>query len=167
MKPSLDLLLFTSQLSRSLGFRGTFLLFGNYYLTVKVGVRVCPCVQMLESWLDSPSGHARVWSACCDRGTLRGRVPCWRRTRGQRERRNRARIRLTLTRPLADNFMQILQWWSTRAGYSYTRVSAIDQTCQLDLQDPNCVRVDGGFCDQVFVECGRVWADRCATVDHA
>lgn len=36
MKPSLDLLLFTSQLSRSLGFRGTFLLFGNYYITMKV-----------------------------------------------------------------------------------------------------------------------------------
>ena len=36
MKPSLDLLLFTSQLSHSLGFRGTVLLFGNYYLTMKV-----------------------------------------------------------------------------------------------------------------------------------
>ena len=36
MKPTLDLILFTSQLSRSLGFRGTFLLFGNYYLTIKV-----------------------------------------------------------------------------------------------------------------------------------
>lgn len=36
MKPTLDTLLFTSQLSRSLGFRGTLLLFGNYYLTIKV-----------------------------------------------------------------------------------------------------------------------------------
>ena len=36
MKPSLDLLLFTSQLARSLGFRGTVLLFINYYLTAKV-----------------------------------------------------------------------------------------------------------------------------------
>ncbi|KAG1732981.1 hypothetical protein EDB19DRAFT_1831139 [Suillus lakei] len=36
MKPSLDLLLFTSQLSRSLGFRGTVLLFINYYVTAKI-----------------------------------------------------------------------------------------------------------------------------------
>jgi len=36
MKPSLDLLLFTSQLAKSLGFRGTLLLFINYYVTAKV-----------------------------------------------------------------------------------------------------------------------------------
>ncbi|EMD31871.1 hypothetical protein CERSUDRAFT_119147 [Gelatoporia subvermispora B] len=36
LKPSLDLLLFTSQLSRTLGVRGTILLFGNYYLTARI-----------------------------------------------------------------------------------------------------------------------------------
>ncbi|THV05046.1 hypothetical protein K435DRAFT_850251 [Dendrothele bispora CBS 962.96] len=36
MKPSLDLVLFTSQLSRSLGFRGTVLLFGTYWATVRI-----------------------------------------------------------------------------------------------------------------------------------
>ncbi|KAJ3987046.1 ABC transporter transmembrane region 2-domain-containing protein [Lentinula detonsa] len=36
MKPTLDLVLFTSQLSRSLGIRGTVLLFGTYYATVRI-----------------------------------------------------------------------------------------------------------------------------------
>lgn len=36
MKPSLDLLLFTSQLSRTLGVRGTALLMLNYYITVRI-----------------------------------------------------------------------------------------------------------------------------------
>ncbi|KAF9071860.1 ABC transporter transmembrane region 2-domain-containing protein [Rhodocollybia butyracea] len=36
MKPSLDLFLFTSQLSRSLGVRGTVMLFGTYYVTVRI-----------------------------------------------------------------------------------------------------------------------------------
>lgn len=36
LKPSLDLILFTSQLSRSLGVRGTILLFLNYYGTVAI-----------------------------------------------------------------------------------------------------------------------------------
>ncbi|KAF5355535.1 hypothetical protein D9758_006286 [Tetrapyrgos nigripes] len=36
MKPSLDLILFTSQLSRSLGFRGTILLFTTYWATVRI-----------------------------------------------------------------------------------------------------------------------------------
>lgn len=36
MKPSLDLILFTSQLSRSLGLRGTLLLFGTYFATVRI-----------------------------------------------------------------------------------------------------------------------------------
>ncbi|KAG0692236.1 ABC transporter transmembrane region 2-domain-containing protein [Suillus ampliporus] len=42
MKPSLDLLLFTSQLARSLGFRGTILLFINYYVTAKILRAVTP-----------------------------------------------------------------------------------------------------------------------------
>ncbi|KAH0834768.1 ABC transporter transmembrane region 2-domain-containing protein [Lanmaoa asiatica] len=49
MKPSLDLLLFTSQLSRSLGFRGTFLLFGNYYLTIKILQAVTPAFGRLAA----------------------------------------------------------------------------------------------------------------------
>jgi ATP-binding cassette subfamily D (ALD) long-chain fatty acid import protein len=47
MKPSLDLLLFTSQLARSLGFRGTVLLFINYYVTAKV----CRLLYILGSTL--------------------------------------------------------------------------------------------------------------------
>ena len=36
LKPSLDLVLFTSQLARSLGFRGTAMLFVNYYVTARI-----------------------------------------------------------------------------------------------------------------------------------
>ncbi|KAG9311790.1 hypothetical protein JVU11DRAFT_8037 [Chiua virens] len=49
MKPSLDLLLFTSQLSRSLGFRGTFLLFVNYYMTIKILQAVTPAFGRLSA----------------------------------------------------------------------------------------------------------------------
>ena len=36
MKPTLDMFIFTGQLSRSLGFRGTVLLFVNYYVTARI-----------------------------------------------------------------------------------------------------------------------------------
>lgn len=36
LKPFLDLTLFTSQLSRTLGFRGTVALFLNYYVTAQI-----------------------------------------------------------------------------------------------------------------------------------
>ncbi|KAG1772010.1 ABC transporter transmembrane region 2-domain-containing protein [Suillus placidus] len=49
MKPSLDLLLFTSQLARSLGFRGTVLLFINYYLTAKILRAVTPAFGRLAA----------------------------------------------------------------------------------------------------------------------
>ncbi len=49
LKPSLDLLLFTSQLSRSLGLRGTILLFVNYYATVSILKAVTPAFGRLAS----------------------------------------------------------------------------------------------------------------------
>jgi len=49
MKPSLDLLIFTSQLSRSLGARGTVLLFVNYYATAKVLRAVTPAFGRLAA----------------------------------------------------------------------------------------------------------------------
>ncbi|TFK39278.1 ABC transporter transmembrane region 2-domain-containing protein [Crucibulum laeve] len=49
LKPSLDLLLFTSQLSRSLGVRGTLLLFGNYYATVAILRAVTPAFGRLAA----------------------------------------------------------------------------------------------------------------------
>ncbi|GJE86404.1 ATP-binding cassette sub-family D member 1 [Phanerochaete sordida] len=49
LKPSLDLLLFTSQLSRTLGVRGTLLLFLNYYATVKVLRAVTPAFGRLAA----------------------------------------------------------------------------------------------------------------------
>ncbi|KAG6844809.1 hypothetical protein H0H87_003475 [Tephrocybe sp. NHM501043] len=49
LKPSLDLILFTSQLSRSLGLRGTILLFGNYYATVAILRAVTPAFGRLAS----------------------------------------------------------------------------------------------------------------------
>ncbi|KAJ7076083.1 ABC transporter transmembrane region 2-domain-containing protein [Mycena belliarum] len=49
LKPSLDLVLFTSQLSKSLGVRGTLLLFGNYYLTVSILRAVTPAFGRLAA----------------------------------------------------------------------------------------------------------------------
>ncbi|KAF8970375.1 ABC transporter transmembrane region 2-domain-containing protein [Flammula alnicola] len=49
LKPSLDLLLFTSQLSRSLGVRGTILLFMNYYATVAILRAVTPAFGRLAA----------------------------------------------------------------------------------------------------------------------
>ncbi|KAG6334998.1 hypothetical protein ID866_4099 [Astraeus odoratus] len=49
MKPSLDLLLFTSQLATELGFRGTVLLFVNYYLTIKILRAVTPAFGQLAA----------------------------------------------------------------------------------------------------------------------
>ncbi|KAJ7039847.1 ABC transporter transmembrane region 2-domain-containing protein [Mycena alexandri] len=49
LKPSLDLILFTSQLSKSLGVRGTILLFGNYYLTVAILRAVTPAFGRLAA----------------------------------------------------------------------------------------------------------------------
>ncbi|KAF9465113.1 ABC transporter transmembrane region 2-domain-containing protein [Collybia nuda] len=49
LKPSLDLILFTSQLSRSLGVRGTILLFANYYATVAILRAVTPAFGRLAA----------------------------------------------------------------------------------------------------------------------
>lgn len=49
LKPSLDLLLFTSQLSRSLGVRGSILLFMNYYGTVAILRAVTPAFGRLAA----------------------------------------------------------------------------------------------------------------------
>ncbi|KAM6492727.1 ABC transporter transmembrane region 2 domain containing protein [Amanita muscaria] len=49
LKPSLDLVLFTSQLSRSLGVRGTLLLFVNYYATITILRTVTPAFGRLAA----------------------------------------------------------------------------------------------------------------------
>ncbi|KAF9447678.1 hypothetical protein P691DRAFT_706310 [Macrolepiota fuliginosa MF-IS2] len=49
LKPSLDIILFTSQLSRSLGVRGTLLLFLNYYATVRILRAVTPAFGRLAA----------------------------------------------------------------------------------------------------------------------
>ncbi|KIJ39058.1 hypothetical protein M422DRAFT_781181 [Sphaerobolus stellatus SS14] len=49
MKPSLDMLIFTSQLSRSLGARGTILLFVSYYATAKILRSVTPAFGRLAA----------------------------------------------------------------------------------------------------------------------
>ncbi|TFK89661.1 hypothetical protein K466DRAFT_584399 [Polyporus arcularius HHB13444] len=49
LKPSLDLVLFTSQLARSLGVRGTVMLFLNYYVTAKILRAVTPAFGRLAA----------------------------------------------------------------------------------------------------------------------
>jgi len=65
LKPSLDLVLFTSQLSRSLGVRGTVLLFVNYYCTITILRAVTPAfgrLAAIEARLEGlyRAGMARV-----------------------------------------------------------------------------------------------------------
>ncbi|RPD65642.1 hypothetical protein L226DRAFT_550601 [Lentinus tigrinus ALCF2SS1-7] len=49
LKPSLDLVLFTSQLARSLGARGTVMLFMNYYITARILRAVTPAFGRLAA----------------------------------------------------------------------------------------------------------------------
>lgn len=49
MKPTLDIVLFTSQLSKALGARGTILLCLNYYLTARVLRAVTPAFGRLAA----------------------------------------------------------------------------------------------------------------------
>ena len=49
LKPSLDLILFTSHLSRSLGLRGTLLMFINYYGTITILRAVTPAFGRLAA----------------------------------------------------------------------------------------------------------------------
>ncbi|KAJ7190946.1 ABC transporter transmembrane region 2-domain-containing protein [Mycena pura] len=49
LKPTLDLILFTSQLSKSLGVRGSILLFANYYMTVSILRAVTPAFGRLAA----------------------------------------------------------------------------------------------------------------------
>ena len=65
MKPSLDLVLFTSQLARTLGVRGTILLFATYYATARILHAVTPAFGRLaavEARLEGEyrAGMARV-----------------------------------------------------------------------------------------------------------
>ena len=49
LKPTLDIVLFTAQLSGSLGLRGTVLLFVNYYLTAAILRAVTPAFGRLAA----------------------------------------------------------------------------------------------------------------------
>ena len=60
LKPSLDLLLFTSQLSRTLGVRGTVLLFLNYYVTAKILRSVTPAFGRLAAVEARLEGESRA-----------------------------------------------------------------------------------------------------------
>lgn len=65
MKPALDMFIFTAQLARGLGARGTVLLFVNYYVTVGILRAVTPAFGRLaavEAMLEGEyrAGMARV-----------------------------------------------------------------------------------------------------------
>jgi ATP-binding cassette, subfamily D (ALD), peroxisomal long-chain fatty acid import protein len=49
MKPSLDMIIFTTQLSRSLGLSGTVLLFLNYFATASILRAVTPAFGRLAA----------------------------------------------------------------------------------------------------------------------
>ncbi|TRM67607.1 ABC transporter transmembrane region 2-domain-containing protein [Schizophyllum amplum] len=60
LKPSLDLVLFTGQLAKSLGLRGTLLLFGNYYATVTILRAVTPAFGRLAAIESRLEGEYRA-----------------------------------------------------------------------------------------------------------
>ncbi|KAI0938687.1 hypothetical protein AcV5_000308 [Taiwanofungus camphoratus] len=87
LKPSLDLLLFTSQLSRTLGFRGTVLLGLNYYITATILRAATPAFGRLAAVEAQLEGEYRAGMGRVDReseeiafygGGLRERSILWR-----------------------------------------------------------------------------------------
>ena len=67
LKPSLDLILFTSQLSRTLGFRGTFLLGLNYYVTARILRAATPAFGRLAAVEAQLEGEYRAGMGRVDR----------------------------------------------------------------------------------------------------
>jgi ATP-binding cassette subfamily D (ALD) long-chain fatty acid import protein len=67
MKPSLDILLFTSQLSRSLGARGTLLMAINYYVTARILRAVTPAFGRLAAVEARLEGEYRAGMSRVDR----------------------------------------------------------------------------------------------------
>ncbi|GBE89023.1 Peroxisomal long-chain fatty acid import protein [Sparassis crispa] len=87
LKPSLDLILFTSQLSRTLGVRGTLLLFLNYYVTARILRAATPAFGRLAAVEARLEGEYRAGMGRIDReseeiafyrGGLRERSILWR-----------------------------------------------------------------------------------------
>ncbi len=60
MKPTLDMFIFTGQLSRALGFRGTIILFVNYYITVRILQSVTPAFGRLAGMEAMLEGEYRA-----------------------------------------------------------------------------------------------------------
>uniref|UniRef100_A0A0W0G696 ABC transporter domain-containing protein n=1 Tax=Moniliophthora roreri TaxID=221103 RepID=A0A0W0G696_MONRR len=69
LKPSLDLLLFTSQLSRSLGIRGTVMLFGTYWATVHTLRALSPAFGRLSAVEARLEGEYRAGMGRLGRGS--------------------------------------------------------------------------------------------------
>ncbi|KAK7042991.1 ATP-binding cassette long-chain fatty acid transporter pxa1 [Paramarasmius palmivorus] len=69
LKPSLDLLLFTSQLSRSLGVRGTVMLFGTYWATVHTLRALSPAFGRLSAVEARLEGEYRAGMGRLGRGS--------------------------------------------------------------------------------------------------
>jgi ATP-binding cassette subfamily D (ALD) long-chain fatty acid import protein len=67
MKPSLDILLFTSQLSRTLGVRGTVLMAINYYVTARILRAVTPAFGRLAAVEARLEGEYRAGMSRVDR----------------------------------------------------------------------------------------------------
>ena len=67
MKPSLDILLFTSQLARSLGARGTILMALNYYVTARILRAVTPAFGRLAAVEARLEGEYRAGMGRVDR----------------------------------------------------------------------------------------------------
>ncbi len=112
LKPSLDLVLFTSQPSRSLGFRG------NYYATITILRAVTPAF-----------GRLAVVEA-----RLEGEYRAGMGQRGREAEEIAYVTRLHSHIQLPNEYLQVLQWWTEGKGRFDESIPKIDQTRQPHLQ---------------------------------
>lgn len=144
LKPSLDLLLFTSQLSRTLGVRGTLLLFVNYYVTARILRAVTPAFGRLaavEARLEGEyrAGMGRVGRESEEVAFYNG---------GPRERDILWRAYLRLIKHINSIYK-----------VSCFLASNVIHFAHYACVDTYCLRVDRGLRDQIPLECGWLWPD--------
>lgn len=109
--------MFTSQLSRSLGFRGTVLLFANYYATIAILRAVTPAFGRLAAVEARLEGEYRAGM---------GRIG--------REAEEIAYALFLDSHIQSDTYIKVLQWWRAGERLFDESVPQVDQTRQLDLQ---------------------------------
>ena len=64
------------------------------------------------------------------------------------------RLKSWLSASCMLTIVQFLRWWASGTEHTQESIYAVDQARQLDIQDPDRLRMDGGLRDQVHVVSG-------------